>query len=81
MAQTATTTLPPLPPPALPWFDPRTGLPNDVFRNWCASVDRIFRAGQLGTLVNAVNDAAAAAAGVPVSGLYRNGSTVLIRVI
>lgn len=31
-------------------------------------------------LVNAANDAAAAAAGVPVTGLYRNGSVVMIRV-
>jgi hypothetical protein len=33
------------------------------------------------TLVNALNDAAAAAAGIPVGGLYRNGSVVMIRVV
>ncbi|HET8687667.1 MAG TPA: hypothetical protein VFM18_13535 [Methanosarcina sp.] len=32
------------------------------------------------TLVNAVDDAAAATAGVPVGGLYRNGSVVMVRV-
>ena len=31
-------------------------------------------------LVNAANDAAAAAAGVPVKGLYRNGSVLMVRV-
>jgi hypothetical protein len=31
--------------------------------------------------VVAANDAAAAAAGVPLNGLYRNGSAVLIRVV
>ena len=31
-------------------------------------------------LVNAANDAAAAAAGVPVGGLYRNGSVLMVRV-
>lgn len=34
-----------------------------------------------GGLINAANDAAAAAAGVPVTGLYRNGSVVMIRVV
>lgn len=33
-----------------------------------------------GPLTNAVDDAAAATAGVPVNGLYRNGSVVMIRV-
>jgi hypothetical protein len=31
-------------------------------------------------LVNSANDAAAAAAGVPVGGLYRNGSIVMQRI-
>lgn len=34
----------------------------------------------MGTLVNAVDDTAAAAGGVPVGGLYRNGSVLMIRV-
>jgi hypothetical protein len=32
-------------------------------------------------LVNAANDAAAAAAGVPVNGTYRNGSVLMVRVV
>ena len=31
-------------------------------------------------LVNAANDAAAAAAGVPINGTYRNGSVLMVRV-
>ena len=81
MAQTATTSLPPLPGPALRWFDPQTGQAMPIFRDWCAAVDRIMRGAQFGTLVVAANDAAAAAAGVPLNGLYRNGSAVLIRVV
>lgn len=34
-----------------------------------------------GKLVNAANDAAAAAAGVPVNGTYRNGSVLMVRVV
>lgn len=34
-----------------------------------------------GKLVNAANDAAAAAAGVPLNGTYRNGSVLMVRVI
>lgn len=81
MAQTATTALPPLPSPALKWFDAQTGQPAPAFRDWCLSIDRILRGGLFGTLVSAANDAAAAAAGVPLNGLYRNGSAVLIRVV
>jgi len=32
-------------------------------------------------LVNAANDAAAAAAGVPIAGMYRNGSVLMVRVV
>ena len=34
----------------------------------------------VGTLGNYADDTAAAAGGVPVGGLYRNGSTVMVRV-
>ena len=34
-----------------------------------------------GGLVNAANDTAAAAAGVPLHGMYRNGSIVMVRVV
>lgn len=48
------------------------------------AVDRIVRlltASNLGPLIAAANDAAAAAAGVPIGGLYRVGSAVQIRVV
>lgn len=34
----------------------------------------------ISSLVNAVDDAAAAAAGVPVGGMYRDGSVLMVRV-
>ena len=34
----------------------------------------------ISALVNAVNDAAASSAGVPVGGMYRNGSVLMVRV-
>jgi hypothetical protein len=81
MAQTATTTLPPQPGPALRWINPQSGQAEGPFRDWALAIDRIMRAGQFGTLVNAVNDAAAAAAGVPLNGLYRTGNAVQIRLV
>lgn len=54
-----------------------------AWQQWVASVDALLRLLALpnvGTLVNAANDAAAAAAGVAIGGLYRNGSAVQIRV-
>jgi len=81
MAQTATTSLPPQPGPALRWINPVTGIAEGTFRDWALAVDRILRAGQFGTLINAANDGAAAAAGVPLNGIYRNGSVVMIRVV
>ncbi len=35
----------------------------------------------LAGVVNAANDAAAAAAGVPIAGMYRNGSVLMVRVV
>lgn len=46
---------------------------------WSTTLDRYVPV-TAGALVNAVNDAAAAAGGVAVSGLYRNGSVLMIRV-
>lgn len=81
MAQTATTSLlQPLLPPSVPWFNPKTGAPTLEFARWATTVDAVMRAAQFGTLITAANDAAAKAAGVPVNGLYRNGSAVNIRV-
>lgn len=81
MAQTATTSLPPLPPINFGWFDRATGQPTLQFGQWAAGVDRILRAGLFGTLVDAANDAAAAKAGVPVGGLYRLTNAVMIRLV
>jgi hypothetical protein len=81
MAQTATTSLQqPLLPPSVPWFNPKTGAPTLEFARWATTIDAVMRAAQFGALVSAANDAAAKAAGVPVNGLYHNGSNVLIRV-
>lgn len=75
----------------LPFVD-RYGLPLQAFYQWVATLDAAFRAlagassqtntagaPMLGSLVNAANDGAAAAAGVPINGLYRNGNAVQIR--
>ena len=67
-----------LPPLQYPAVD---GAPfeRDYYEYWQA-LDMSLRTKTLGPLVNAVNDAAAAAAGVPIDGLYRNGNVVQIRV-
>ena len=63
-------------------FDPQfpivdaSGRPSQSFRDYMRALD----AGALPLLVDAVNDAAAAAAGVPVNYMYRNGSVLMIRV-
>lgn len=84
----------PMPPPATRWIDP-PGSPAVAFRQYFLSLDLVVRglnaffgaaifptsqpAAPPG-LVNAANDAAAATAGVPIGGFYRNGSVVMIRV-
>ena len=52
-----------------------------LWRNYFRRLDTMFRKAQYGPLVNAVDDAAAAAAGVEVNGLYRNGNAVQIRLV
>jgi hypothetical protein len=42
---------------------------------------RSLAAGVVGPLINAANDAAAAAAGVPLQGLYRTANAVQIRLV
>lgn len=52
------------------------------WQEYFASTDSIMRQlanAVIGSLINAVSDAAAAAAGVPIGGLYRNGNAVQIR--
>jgi len=43
--------------------------------------DKVAAIANLHSTVSYANDAAAAAAGVPVGGLYRNGSAVMVRVV
>ena len=71
-------------------FDPnfpivdQSGRPTQLFRDYMARLDALVAALAGGTapaLVNAANDAAAAAAGVQVGNLYRNGSVVMVRVV
>jgi hypothetical protein len=50
--------------------------PSQRYLEYLQQIDKILRT----MSINAVNDAAAAAAGVPVGSLYRNGSVVQIRV-
>lgn len=63
-------------------FDPQFPIvdsaqkPTQSFRDYMRQLD----AGALPLLVNAVNDAAAATAGVPVGFMYRNGSVLMVRV-
>lgn len=53
------------------------GRPTQSFRDYMRQLDR----GIQPVLVNAANDAAAAAAGVPLNGTYRNGSVLMVRVV
>lgn len=66
------------------YTDPKTGQPTQVFAQYMQKMDALvtaLAAGNLPTLVNAANDAAAAAAGVAVGKAYRNGSVVKVRVV
>lgn len=83
------THLKPLPPPVLSPLgrvDPSTQT-IALMQPWVeyfASLDvnaRLLSAGRINSLINAANDAAAAAAGVVVGQFYRNGSVVMIRVV
>jgi hypothetical protein len=72
----------PAPRPDLPWVTPQDGRPTLPMAQYLQALDETVRklaSGQVGTLVNAANDAAAAAAGVAVGGLYRSGSQVMVR--
>lgn len=71
-------------------FDPSFGItekgdkPSQMFRDYMAKLDALVTAIATGmnvALVNAADDAAAAAAGVQVGQLYRNGSVIQVRVV
>ena len=76
----------PLPPANLP-MTREGGAPSIAYAQYLLSLDaaaRAFAGGLLGApvqLTNAANDAAAAAAGIAIGQLYRNGSVVQIRVV
>jgi hypothetical protein len=55
--------------------------PSKDFYNWVRSLYDTMRGLSVINLQNAVDDTAAAAAGVPVGGLYRNGSVLMVRVV
>lgn len=71
-------------------FDPQfaltdsNGKASQSFRDYMTKLDALvtaLAAGNAPTLVNAANDAAAAAAGVAVGNFYRNGTVVHMRVV
>jgi hypothetical protein len=75
--------------PAKNKFDPQfaitdsSGKPTQSFRDYMAKLDALvaaLAAGNAPTLVNAANDAAAAAAGVGIGMAYRNGSALMVRI-
>lgn len=59
--------------------------PSQLFRDYMAKLDALVAAMASGNLpanlVNAVNDAAAQAAGVAIGQMYRNGSILMVRVV
>lgn len=71
-------------------FDPqfplnKGGPPDQIFRDYLSKLDALVTslgAGNVSAnLVNAANDAAAAAAGVSIGQTYRNGSILMVRVV
>jgi hypothetical protein len=73
----ATARLAVLPPAALPWIDVKGvyGYPTQAFAQFMTA----FSVGNIGPLVSATDDAAAAKAGVPVNGIYQSNGTVKVR--
>lgn len=71
----------PKPTPSQPWIE--NGRPTEPFASFMQTAEQLLKLlnGSGGmTFTNAANDAAAAAAGVPVGAFYRNGSIMQIRV-
>ena len=65
-----------LPPISNQWVDSR-GVPTLAFAQFMSAL----AANTLGPLPSAANDAAAAAAGVPINGLYQASGVVRIRLV
>lgn len=77
------TALRPKPPGQQRWVNPN-GTPTeqlDTFLKSAETLLKMFNGSGGILLIDAGNDAAAAAAGVEVGALYRNGSVVMIRVV
>jgi hypothetical protein len=70
--------------PSFPITD-QAGKPTQFYRDYLAKLDALVAAIAAGNvsanLVNAANDAAAAAAGVVIGQMYRNGSVLMVRVV
>jgi hypothetical protein len=75
----------PAPRPDIPWVDlTDQGRPTLPMAQYLTALDTVVRqlaSGQVGTLVEAVDDTAARQAGVQIGQMYRNGSQVLIRTV
>ena len=70
----------PLPQPSLTWFASQG---RQDYAQYITKEDALIAAlagGNVGILANAANDAAAAAAGVAIGQMYRNGSVLNVRV-
>lgn len=76
--------------PAKNKFDPQFAItergdkPAQIFRDYMTKLDAVLTlllTGANVALTNAANDGAAAAAGVEVGQLYRNGSIIMVRVV
>jgi hypothetical protein len=67
--------------PEFPIVD-KDGRPSQLFRDYETKADALLTqiATGMNTLTSAANDAAAAAAGVGIGQLYRNGSVIQVRV-
>lgn len=63
-----------LPPSSIPWVD-KDGRPTPAFIQFMTAI----ASNNIGPLISAANDAAAAAANVPIGGLYEASGTVRIR--
>lgn len=85
-----TQALRPQPQPTFPFLR-KDMRPEQAWAGWLSDVNAILQflngtnnsagAPNVGSLFNAANDAAAAAGGVPVGGLYRTGNAVQIRLV
>ena len=70
----------PLPPLTAAWVD-SNGSPTQVWRNYLLSVDKLLQTLAGANIISATNDAAAAAAGVPIGGLYLASGKFKVRLV